>query len=70
MYLQFHSISDEARKRHDLEEALKRSRLESDHLRQQLSEAHRVAMSQGRSKSRANFRKNYRVTILVGKNRF
>ena len=40
-------VTDEARKRHDMEEALKRARFESDHLRQQLSEAHRVAMSQG-----------------------
>jgi len=39
-------LMDEARKRHDMEEALKRARFESDHLRQQLSEAHRVAMSQ------------------------
>ena len=43
----FVSVTDEARKRHDMEEALKRARFESDHLRQQLSEAHRVAMSQG-----------------------
>lgn len=33
----------------DLEDALRRSRQESDHLRKQLAEAHRVAMSQASS---------------------
>lgn len=39
-------IKEESRKAAEFEEALRRSRQESEHLRKQLAEAHRVAMSQ------------------------
>ncbi len=45
-FIAIEPFAEEARQRHDLEETLKRARLESEHLRKQLSEAHRVAMSQ------------------------